>query len=253
MKIFSFIFSLLSFVMAGASLWRIESSDAGDRSGLIDRVEAALHEKPEMILSAIESLSKKMSDGKMVEPSAQAVENEKAVMENADALFNDEDDPTAGSPDGDIRVVEFLDYRCGYCRHAYGNIHEAAQKDGNVKLIYKEYPIFSSESLQAKAALAAHMQGRYNDFHKALMSSNGHWDMEQLTSVAEKLGLDVERWKDDIKNERIEETLNKHKELGKTLGINSTPAFVIEGEIMPGALSVEQFVEVFKSIREKKA
>lgn len=251
MKVFTLILSLLSFLMAGWALWRT-GIDSSEISGMTEQVEAALHEKPEMILSAIESLSKKMNEGKKAGSSAHSEQDEKIIMENEGALFNQDTDPTSGNPDGDIRVVEFFDYRCGYCRRAYGNIHEAAKKDGNVKIIYKELPIFDGPPLQTKAALAAHLQGRYNDYHKALMNSDGQWDEEKLASVAEKLGLDVARWKEDFGGEAVEIMIAQNKELAKNLGINSTPAFVIEGEIMPGALSVEQFIDAFKAVRAKK-
>lgn len=245
----AFMLSVISIIVAIWALWKaytpeISITEKGAIGGnLTVMVEEAIIKKPEMIVNAITELTKKKEKKEM------EVQKEE-VAKHKEALFGDKDNPIAGNAEGDIKVVEFFDYRCGYCRRGYGPLHEAVKKDGKVQVIYKELPIFGGEPLLARAALAAHKQGRYDDFHRALMNSDGGADEEALETMANKLGLDVARWKTDMNDPEIIAMIERNKDLAAQLGISGTPTFIIGEDLYPGFLTVDQFHEAFKRARD---
>lgn len=241
----SVLLSIISIIIAVLALWKAYTPDNEALSmpnNIGAQVEAAIQENPEMILKAITSLTKKQEQKAMGAQKDELLKNKKAVFEAAN-------DPTAGNPDGDVTLVEFFDYRCGYCRRAYGPLQDAVKTDGKVKIIYKEFPIFGGKPLMTQAALAAHKQGRYDDFHKALMNSTGQLDQKDLDVIAEKLGLDVAKLQADMHDPAMAAEIEKNMEVGRAMGINATPTLIIGSEIYPGFLNVEQLHEAFKKAR----
>jgi protein-disulfide isomerase len=232
------------------SIWALKSAHKADlkdqpKEDMTAMVEKAIKEKPQMIEEAIAALYKQNMDK---EKKAQG----SALSQNKETLFHNAADPIGGNPKGDLVMVEFFDYRCGYCRRVYGMMAEALAKDGNVKLIYKELPIFGEDTLMARSALAAHAQGKYEDFHKALINSTGDLNAADLKMIAEKIGLDIAKWEKDRESDAVKRAVEQNIELGKSLGITGTPTFIIEDEIFPGALGVDQFKKAFELIRKKK-
>jgi protein-disulfide isomerase len=248
MKNISIILSVLAILISGWSVYKVNKKSMPGASGATQNhvaiVENAFNEKPELVLKAIENVQKRANLKK-------EEECKEAIQKNKDNLFNNEKDPQAGNLKGDVTVVEFFDYRCGYCRKAYGFLHEAVQKDGNVRIVYKEYPIFGGDPIMAKAALAAHLQGKYEEMHKALMTSEGHLDMEEVLDMAKRLGLDVDKLKKDMKSEQVENQLKENMKLGAQLKVDGTPAFIIGDKLFSGLMSVDDLEEKFKKTRQK--
>ena len=102
----------------------------------------------------------------------QSVQQQKAISKNADAIFRSPVTPVAGNPNGDVSVVEFFDYNCPYCRRALPDVLKLINQDGKVRLVLKELPILSDDSVAAaKLALAANKQGKYFEMHQKLCPS----------------------------------------------------------------------------------
>ena len=212
-------------------------------SASVAQVEAALMEKPEMLVKAMEAYTNKQKIEK-------EVHQKQALSENEALLFNNAADPIEGNPEGDTALVEFFDYRCGYCRRAYGTLQQLIQNDPKLKVVYKEFPLFSGEPLMAKAALAAHRQGKYAALHKAFMNSSGNLTLEDIKTMAEKVGLDVSQLEKDMKDPSVEAELAQNRELGAKLGVEGTPFFILTGGIMqPGLGSVEDFKALIEKAR----
>jgi len=147
--------------------------------------------------------------------------------------------------------VEFFDYRCGYCKQTFPEVMKAVEADGNIRLVLKEFPILGADSfLAAQAAIASIEQGKYLEFHTALMSSRGGLTMERIRSIATDVGLDLEKLEADMKKDAVRAVVEKNYALAKQLGISGTPAFVIGDEFIPGVISSEQMQALIAAARE---
>lgn len=156
-------------------------------------------------------------------------------------LYNNASDPVMGNPEGDVVLVEFFDYNCGYCKSAAPGLFETVAADGNIKLVMKEFPILSAASqTAAKAALASQKQGKYEEYHTALIKFQGRVTDAVVFKVAEDVGLDVAQLKQDMESSLILEKLAQTSMLADQLGVTGTPAFMVGNTFMPGAVPPAQ-------------
>jgi protein-disulfide isomerase len=151
-------------------------------------------------------------------------------------LVADSRDPAIGNPDGDVTLVEFFDYRCGYCRAMVDSINELVASDPDVRVVMKEFPILGPESLlAAKAALAADRQGAYAAMHFALMAED-RIDEAAIRRLAAANDLDVDRLMADMESEPVRAHIQDNIRLAQSLGISGTPSFVVGETLLPGAV-----------------
>lgn len=157
---------------------------------------------------------------------------------------------TAGNPEGDITIVEFFDYNCGYCSRALEEIETLLEDDDNIRVIFMDMPILGPPSLEAsKWSLAAQKQGKYWDYHRAIMNFEGPKDEDSLSKLAKELGLDVDQLKKDKDSEDIAAQLNKNIEEAQALNIRGTPGFIIDGKISPGYIPAAEMKRIIKEAR----
>jgi len=176
-----------------------------------------------------------------------------SIRERAAELNSDKESPFAGNIDGDLTIVYFFDYRCGYCRKADPVLDELLNSDSKLKVIYKEYPIFQ-DSMISSAALAAHKQGRYMEMHRALMAHHGAFSKEVVLGIAKDLKLDIELLEKDMKDVSVKEMIEKNHKMAESLGIHGTPMFIIGGSmILPGSVSVDEFRSAIEKVRGELA
>lgn len=158
------------------------------------------------------------------------------MAENAKSIYRSPDSSVAGNPDGDITVVEFFDFNCGYCKHGLPEVQKLIAADKNVRVVFKELPILSKGSEEAaKAALAAKRQGKYWEFHQAMLSSKGQANEASSLKAAESLGLDMAKFKADMASDDVKNELLEMMKLAKTMGVNGTPHFLVGDKSIPGA------------------
>ena len=208
-------------------------------------VESYLRAHPETILESVESFQKK----KYEEQIAQQRQNLKAYAD----FLHDPQAPFAGNPQGDVTVVEFFDYNCGYCKRAFPDILHLIEADKNVRVVLRDLPILGETSvLAAKWALAAHLQGKYFDFHKALMSHNGPIDTGVLEQIAKSTGLDVEKLRKDADGEEVKKRMDKDGEIARSIGITGTPAFIVNDDIARGAVGYDGLKQAVDDARKTK-
>ena len=173
-----------------------------------------------------------------------------ALRANAEKLLRDPSSPVGGNPKGDVTVVEFFDYHCGYCRKVSPDMEALVASDPNVRVVYKEFPILGPESVSAaRAALAANKQGRYVAFHKALMAAETFNDAS-LDKIAADLGMNLERFKADRADPKLSAVLDANYALASALDINGTPAFVIGQKLIPGAAGLEGLKAAVNAARQ---
>ncbi|MDX9689345.1 MAG: DsbA family protein [Proteobacteria bacterium] len=176
---------------------------------------------------------------------------EEAVKNNKDELFNDPSSPVAGNPKGDVTVVEFFDYNCGYCKVSAETLRKLISEDKNIRVVFKEFPIFGPASNKlSHIALASAKQGKYFDFHMALLSAKDRVTEAHAYEIAKKVGLDVEKLKKEAKNPAYETALNKNKQLAAKIGARGTPYFVVGEKVFGGAIPYEDLVHAIKEERE---
>jgi protein-disulfide isomerase len=158
------------------------------------------------------------------------------LKESASEIFRRPNAPIAGNPNGDITVVEFFDYNCGYCKRAFGDIAKLVEKDPKVKIVFKELPILSKSSEEAaKVALAAKMQGKYWEAHRALIAVRGEVNEQTALRAVEKLGLDMAKLKKDLDAPEVKAEIETVRNLAQKMGINGTPHFLVGDRAIAGA------------------
>ena len=219
----------------------------GERNALHAEIRAYLLANPEVILEAVEIYSERQA-------TAQANSDHELVTANAKELFNDGFSWVGGNPEGDITLVEFLDYRCGYCRRAKPEVMEFLERDGNIRLIVKEFPILGQDSLTlAKFAVATKLVAgpqAYGLVHDTLMEFSGNPTNVALKRIAESLDLDAERIVAQMDSEAVAAKLRATRELAERLDINGTPTFVLAGELLRGYLPADQMMAIAQRKRQ---
>jgi len=216
--------------------------DTADKKAVEKIVYEYIMENPEIIEEALIALSEKRD----AEEAALALA---AIADNQDALISNPADYSIGPADAPVTVVEFFDYRCGFCkRSASWTTELPEQYDNQVRVVFKEFPILSTESEKAAlAAIAAGKQGKYIEMHMALMDlDNGSgFGPEQIDEAAESIGVDVTRMRADMKSIDVQKTVADAKSLARSLNITGTPNFIVGTEMVSGAdiQQVEAMIE----------
>ncbi len=207
-------------------------------------IKEYLMEQPEIIREAIQELEKRTAE-------AEKQRQKKLLSENQDLLVNEKYSFNAGNKDGDVTVVEFFDYNCPYCRQALKDIVKLMDEDKNVRVVLKEYPILGEASQKAAlAALASRKQGKYMEFHQALLTAKGRINDKAIDTIAEKVGLDVKQLKKDMESADVKDALQKNIEVGIKLGINGTPTFIFNDQVIPQVLPYDAMKELLTKMRK---
>ena len=184
-----------------------------------------------------------------------AAQQQKAINDNAEALYRSDKSQVVGNPDGDVTIVEFIDYNCGYCRRAMPDVVKLVDNDDKVKVVFKELPIFGDDSKEAaKGALAAAKQNKYFEMHQKLFGEPGKADKEKVLRIANEIGLDVPQLERDMERPDIQASLDEARELAQKLGIRGTPMYFIGDQIIGGAPDdlYDQLVEKVAEVREQR-
>jgi protein-disulfide isomerase len=175
---------------------------------------------------------------------------QQAIVSNWDQITNPQDSFIAGNPKGDVTVVEFFDYRCPYCKQVQSSLLKLSADDPKLRVIYKEFPILSPESgVAAHAAIAAKKQGKYLEFHNAMMAARGNFSDDMIFGIAKKVGLDVEKLKKDMKDPSIDDTIARTRKLAEDIGVNGTPGFIFGKKLVPGAVSYDEMLSLVADAR----
>jgi protein-disulfide isomerase len=174
----------------------------------------------------------------------------KALVAFKSDIFQNKADPFIGPETGDVTVVEFMDYNCGWCKKAMGEMTTLMDSDKKVKVVFKEFPIFGEHSeYAARAALAAAKQGKYWELHRALFSHEGQVTKDVVDQLAEANGLDLAKMKEDITSREIGEHIAANMELGKNLAINGTPAFIVDAKVYGGYMPLDGLNAAIAEVR----
>ena len=200
-------------------------------------VREYLKKHPEAVVDAIRQYQEN-------ERNAEKIKAQQGLVSHRAQLFNDPTAMASGpetAPGQPVTIVEFFDYRCGYCKRVVPTLTKLIS-ESKIRILYKEFPILGPDStLAAKAALAARKQGQYLKFHDSLLTIEGAITMAAIEGLATKHGLDVVKLKVDMESPETKAILDANQNLGEAIGVNATPSFVIGNELIPGALDEEGF------------
>ena len=208
-----------------------------------DQFRQFLLDNPEVIMEAVAGLEQR-------EEAARREAAQTAVRSNLAALQAPEGAFVAGNPNGDVTVVEFFDYNCPYCRRVKPEMEALLAADPNVRVVYREWPILGEGSVfAARAALASRNQGKYEEFHWAMMQLKQRAEEATIIRVAEDIGLDVAQLRRDMTAPEIEEHIQTSMRLAQSLGFSGTPSFVIGDSLAPGLIQADQMIELVDQAR----
>jgi protein-disulfide isomerase len=235
----------LGLLTAAVSLAASSAAETGlteEKFGTMVRDYLLKH--PEVLREVIDALDKK-------EKAAEKQAAVSVISSRSKEIFRSSDDHVAGNPAGKISVVEFFDYNCGYCRHSLPDVLKLLDKDKEVRLVIKEFPILGAGSVTAaKAALAARRQNKYWDFHLALMRERGTLDDAKVMAVAKTVGLDIPKLKADMESAAVAKIIADNHALAEALSIQGTPAFIIDQTLIPGAPGYDGLVSAVAAVKE---
>lgn len=216
-----------------------------DPAVLNPMIESFLMSDPKLL----QRLSVALEETLRVEDEAKA---QVAIAQMQDQIFNDPGQVVLGNPNGDVTLVEFFDYNCGYCRSALPDLAVLLAEDPGLKVILKEFPILSNESIDAAriGVLVGEADVDYWTFHEALFSSRGKVDKAVALDAAGDLGLSPVNLELQMGEERVSKTIQTSYEIAQALGITGTPTYIIGNEIIPGAIGVDDLRARIASMRE---
>jgi protein-disulfide isomerase len=219
------------------------------RSELHKIIKEYLIKHPEVLQEAMAELEKKQA-------LAEAEKARSAIKNHTEAIFNSPRQVTLGNPQGDVTFVEFFDYNCGYCKRALDDMMALMAKDPKLKVVLKEFPVLGPNSTEAaKVSVAVRMQDKtgkkYLEFHQKLLTGRGQVDKARAMAAAKEVGLDMARLEKDLKSDEIEATLTESMKLAEALGLNGTPSYVINNDVVVGAVGLAALGQKIQAARSQ--
>jgi protein-disulfide isomerase len=229
-----------------------QSFNADQRSEIERVIREYLLQNPELLQDVMAELEKRQSV-------AEAEKHRAAVNQYSSAIFNSPRQVTLGNPQGDVTVVEFFDYNCGFCKRAMTDMLDLIKGDAKIKFVLKEFPVLGEASVQAaQVAAAVRMQDKtggkkYLEFHQKLLGGRGQVDKARAIAAAKEVGFDTARIEKDIGSEEVRVTLEESFKLAEALGLNGTPSYVVGSDVVIGAVGLKALKEKINNARCGKA
>jgi len=231
----------LSLALPAALPAQAQSFSADQREEIGHIVKDYLVAHPEVIQDVKAKLEKRQQ-------SAEAEKHRAAVVENKATIFTSPHQVVLGNPQGNVTMVEFFDYNCGFCKRALGDMLDLIKSDSNLKFVLKEFPVLGEGSVEAaRVAVAARMQDttgkKYIEFHQKLLGSRGAADKMRALAVAKEVGFDMARIEKDMGSDEVKKTIEENMKLAEALGVNGTPSYVVGEEVVVGAVGIDALRE----------
>lgn len=235
-------FALIAAMLSPAAL----SADELSEDRIKELVYEAILENPQIIMDAVRLLEERQQQDQAAAAAA-------VLNTERDRLEQDPNAIILGNPEGDVTVVEFFDYNCPYCRRVMPEVDALVAQDPNVRLVYREWPILGEGSVfAARAALAARQQGKYEEFHVAMMGMQGRAEEASVLRIARSVGLDIDQLRRDMDAPEVSEHIQTSMELTRALGFSGTPSFVIGDALIPGYVEAQVLIDQVEAVRDAK-
>ncbi len=236
----------LALFASPAAATDITAMNAEETDAFGAAVRAYLLENPEVLMEVIAELEKRQAQ-------AQVADDASLIAVNSDDIFNDGYSVVMGNPDGDVTIVEFLDYRCGFCKRAFPEVQELLKSDGNIRFIVKEFPILGDDSvLASRFAISTQIlygDEAYTELHDTLMAMRANVSEEALITIADDMGLDGQAIMDGIDNPVTNQIIGANHSLAQRLRITGTPGFVIGDQMLRGYAPLDDMRQIVADVR----
>ncbi|WP_417586857.1 DsbA family protein [Pararhodobacter oceanensis] len=221
-----------------------------ERAAFGEAVRAYLLDNPEVIFEAVAEFERRTAE-------AQSGMDATLVEINADDIYHDSHSYVGGNPDGDLTLVEFMDYQCSFCRRAYPQVVDFIEGDSNIRLVIKEFPILGPQSeVMSRFAVTALQLGsdaQYLEGHERLVAWDGEFSQTSARLLADELGLDPEAVLAHMNSAEVDAVLQENRALAQRLQISGTPTFVMgagaAGELLRGFMPADQMSEIAAQLR----
>jgi len=229
------------------------SAQDGPQSTISDaqrtEIEAIIRDyllaNPEIIREAINELQRK-------EDEAERVAQTQTIIDNSERLFSAPIDVAIGNPDGDVTLVEFFDYNCGYCKRAHADMQALLADDPNLRIVLKEFPILGEGSVQASQVAVAVLlttPEKYGAFQDALLTEPGQVDGARALAVAGDMGLDATALSGMVDSEEVRATIAESHALAQQLDLTGTPSYVTSRKVIVGAVGYDALKAEIDQVR----
>lgn len=234
---------------APASAGDLTAMTDEERAAFRDEVRAYLLENPEVILEAMDVLRAR-------EEQAAEAADKRLLEKYGEQIFNDGISWVGGNPEGDVTIVEFLDYRCGYCRRAHPEVKALLEKDGNIRWVVKEFPILGPDSeMSSRMAIATLRKlgpEAYGRLHDVLMTFEGPVNDQTLPLIAKRAEIDLAAIRAEMDSEAVTDHIGRMHGLARALKINGTPSFVIGDTFVRGYVPEENMAAIVADVRKRR-
>jgi len=238
----------IMLALAAATPTRAQTFSTDQRQEIEGIVKNYLLQHPEVMQDVMAELEKRQK-------TAEAEKNRAAVADNNATIFSSPHQVVLGNPQGNVTMVEFFDYNCGYCKHALSDMLTLLKTDPNLKFVLKEFPVLGEGSVEAAhVAVAARMQDatgkKYIEFHQKLLGGRGPADKARALAAAKDVGFDMARIEKDMGSDEVKKTIDENLKLADLIGVNGTPSYVVGEEVVVGAVGLDALKEKIAAERK---
>jgi protein-disulfide isomerase len=225
-----------------------EAFSAAQSREIENIVKNYLVQHPEVLQEAMEALDRRQKE-------ADAEKARATIKNNNATIFNSTHQVVLGNPQGNVTMVEFFDYNCGFCKRALPDMLTLLKADPDLKFVLKEFPVLGPGSVEAAhVAVAARMQDpsgkKYMEFHQKLLGGRGAADKARALAVAKDVGLDMARLEKDMNSDEVKATIEENMKLADALGVSGTPTYVVGDEVVVGAVGLDELRAKIKNERK---
>ena len=239
--------ALACTVLIAPAAVHAQSFNDQQKTELQSIIREYLVQHPEVLQEAMAELEKR-------QVAAEAEKTKAAVKNNAQTLFDSSRQVVVGNAQGDVTLVEFFDYNCGYCKRALTDLTDLMKDDSKLRVVLKEFPVLGPGSQEAaQVAIAARMQDKsgkkYFDFHQRLLSGRGQADRARALAAAKEAGFDMAKLERDMASPEVKATIEENMKLAEQLGLNGTPSYVVGSDVVVGAVGLEALKGKVKAAR----
>jgi protein-disulfide isomerase len=238
----------IMLALPAATPTQAQTFSADQRQEIEGILKNYLLQHPEVMQDVMAELEKRQK-------ATEAEKNRAAVADNNATIFSSPHQVVLGNPQGNVTMVEFFDYNCGYCKHALSDMLTLLKTDPNLKFVLKEFPVLGEGSVEAAhVAVAARMQDvtgkKYIEFHQKLLGGRGPADKARALAAAKEVGFDMARIEKDMASDEVKKTIDENLKLAELIGVNGTPSYVVGDEVVVGAVGLDALKEKIAAERK---
>ena len=227
-------FVIVALLPACPRVWADSPMTVSQNLAIQKIVHDYLMAHPDVVMQALQEAQKQVV-------AQQAATAKTALQQYSNEIYNDPESPILGNPKAHVTIVEYYDYQCPYCKETASAVDELVRQNPNVRVVMKEFPVLPPPSdYAARVALVAARYGKFSAFHDAIYAMNGRLDETQIMAAASQVGLNPAIVKQQVNDPTFTAEINQNLAEAQKLSIDGTPTFILNGAIVPGAITFKK-------------